>query len=797
MSFNSQVLCAQAIGFLQGGNLSQAEHLFRQVIVADPFNSTANQMLGVLKAQQGRYAEALELLGVALKVNPRSAQILSNRGNILRVLGRFDEALKSYDQAIGVEPRVALLHNNRGNLLLDLSRFEAAIVSFDNAMVLKSNYAEAYYGRATALLKMKRLEEAIANYDRAILIRSNYVEALYNRGLAFAELELFGDAIASYDMAISFRGKFSEAWNNRGNALRKLKRFEDALFSYQKVLEIKPNFAEGLNNRGIALWHLNKFEDALVSYDAALAIKPDYEQALNNRGTCLGSLKRFGEALADFDRALLIDSNSADALYNRGDILRSLKRFDDALASYEHALNVDPDHPYALGGAASALLNSCGWKGAKTIASNVRNRLKKVVIPPFTFLGYSDDPILQLQCAASYVRDKIPTRERAIWSGTPYRHDKIRVAYLSADFHEHATAFLMAELFEIHDRSRFEVSAFSYGIDDYSEMRTRLTNSFEHFYDVRENSDYEVARMLNAKEIDIAVDLKGHTQDNRLGILSYRPCPVQVSYLGYPGTLGADFIDYVIADRIVAPFDQEAAFAEKIVHLPDSYQVNDSKRPIPDITYARSQLGLPEDGFVFCCFNNSWKIASPIFEIWMRLLDKVPNSVLWLIEDNSGASNRLRDEAASRLISPERLIFAERLPLSGHLARHRVADLFLDTLPYNAHTTASDALWMGLPILTCRGACFAGRVCASLLDAVGLSELITDNLEEYERRALEIACNPDSLATLKRTLGENRRTHPLFDTPRFCRHIESAYSTMIDIAERGEQPRGFNVKPIL
>ena len=796
MSTNSQILCAQAIKFLQAGNLSQAEHLFRQVIATDPFNGAANQMLGVLKAQQGRHVEALELLGIALKVGPKSAQILSNHGNILRLLGRLEEALASYDEAIEIEPHAALLHNNRGNLLLSLGQLEAAIASFDNAIGLKPDYAEAYYGRGTALLKMKRSEEAIANYDKAIMIRPSYIEALYNRGLALAEAELFGDAVTSYDGAISFKPNFSEAWNNRGNALRKLKRFEDALFSYQKVLELKPNFAEALNNRGIALWHLNKFEDALVSYNAALMIKPDYEEALNNRGTCFGSLKRFDEALIDFDQALFIDGDSPEALYNRGDILRSLKRFDEALASYERALKVDPDHPYALGGAASALLNACGWEGARKIASNMRTRRRKSVIPPFTFLGYSDDPALQLQCAASYVQDKIPKRELPIWKGAPYHHDKIRIAYLSADFHEHATAFLMAGLFEIHDRSRFEVSAFSYGIDDHSEMRARLSSTFEHFYDVRENSDYEVAKMLNVKEIDIAIDLKGHTQDNRLGIFSYRPCPVQVTYLGYPGTLGADFIDYIIADRIVAPFDQGAAFAEKIVHLPDSYQVNDSKRPIPDTTFSRSQLGLPDDALVFCCFNNSWKIASPIFEVWMRLLGKVPNSVLWLIEDNRGASNRLRDEAASRSIDPQRLIFAERLPLNKHLARHRFADLFLDTLPYNAHTTASDALWMALPILTCRGACFAGRVCASLLDAVGLSELITDNLAEYEQRALEIASSPASLATLKRKLEENRRMHSLFDTSRFCKHIESAYSTMINIAERGEHPCSFSVKPM-
>ena len=341
-------------------------------------------------------------------------------------------------------------------------------------------------------------------------------------------------------------------------------------------------------------------------------------------------------------------------------------------------------------------------------------------------------------------------------SGAIWRNEKIKVAYLSSDFRLHPLSFLMAELFELHDRSQFEVIGVSFGPDDRSDMRSRLVAAFDQFIDVRTKSDQEVARLLNDLRIDIAVDLNGHTQGARSGILAFRPAPIQVSYLGFPGTTGADFIDYIIADAIVLPFDEQPYYTENIVHLPDCYQVNDRKRTIASRTPTREELGLPAQGFVFCCFNNNWKITPAVFDVWMRLLKAVEGSVLWLFRDNRDAETNLRKEAAARGIDPTRLVFADRLPLDDHLARHRLADLFLDTLPYNAHTTASDALWAGLPVLTCRGKTFAGRVAASLLTAVGLPELLTDSLEEYEALALRLATDPLLRSGLRERLRKNR-----------------------------------------
>jgi predicted O-linked N-acetylglucosamine transferase (SPINDLY family) len=371
----------------------------------------------------------------------------------------------------------------------------------------------------------------------------------------------------------------------------------------------------------------------------------------------------------------------------------------------------------------------------------------------------------------------------------------MRIAYLSADFRRHATAYLIAELIERHDRERFEIIGLSYGPDDRSDMRARLAGAFDRFVDVRTSSDEAIARLIERSRVDIAVDLMGHTQFARPAILAFRPAPIQAAYLGFPGTTGADFIDYVIADPIVAPFELQPCFTEKIVHLPECYQVNDSARKIATRIPTREEFGLPAEGFVFCCFNTSWKIAPAMFEVWLRLLRAVPGSVLWLLRDNADAERNLRREAAARGADPSRLVFADRLGPEQHLARHRLADLFLDTLPYNAHTTASDALWAGLPLLTCRGETFAARVAASLLESVGLPELVTTSLGDYETLALELATDDQLRRQLRQRLEGNRLTHPLFDTQRFRRHIEAAYQTMWELWQRRESPRSFSVDP--
>ena len=427
-------------------------------------------------------------------------------------------------------------------------------------------------------------------------------------------------------------------------------------------------------------------------------------------------------------------------------------------------------------------MSLCDWSNLGALIPDLIAKIQqaKKVTTPFAVLGLIDDSALQRRATETWISDMYPASHALPPLSICRRHERIRIGYYSADFQAHATTHLMAGLFERHDRRRFELLAFSYGPDERDDMRKRLAGAFDQFLEVRTKSDIDIARISRELGIDIAVDLKGFTQDARTGIFSYRAAPIQVSYLGYPGTIGAPYIDYLIADHTLIPPESHQQYSEKIVYLPHSYQVNDRKRPIADKVFARAELGLPPTGFVFCCFNNNYKITPDMFDSWMRILGQVAGSVLWLLEDNSTAANNLRREAQTRDVDAERLIFARRMPMPEHLARHRAADLFIDTLPYNAHTTASDALWVGLPVLTRIGQSFAARVAASLLNAAGLPELIATTQEQYEAKAVELAGTPGQLAELKERLHRNRLTMPLFDTEQFAVHLENAYTQMYE-----------------
>ena len=675
-------------------------------------------------------------------------------------------------------------------------KHDLALASYDRALALEPSLAEAHCDRGNTLTILKRFDAALESYDRALALRPDYAEALSNRANSLRELKRFDEALKSCDRALALRPDLAETFSNRGITLHELRRHEEALASYDRALSIRPKYPEALYNRANALYELKRFTEALASIDRALTARPDYAEALSSRGNTLRALKRLDEALECYDRALAIRPDLLEALYDRGNTLHEMNRFDEALECYDRVLAAKADYAQAFSGAASCALNLCDWDRQSRFALEVSAHLsgKKSVISPFVLLGYSDDPALQLQCASTYIGRKISSLPQPFWTGQKWCKDKLRIAYVSADFRSHATAFLMAELLERHNRSQFEIIGISFGIDDNSEMRRRLVAAFDEFHDVRGKSDREIAKLLFDLQVDIAVDLKGYTHDSRPEIFAFRPAPIQVSYLGYPGTMGTKFVDYIIADEVVVPFEHAPFYTERIVHLPDCYQVNDTTRRIAERTPTRRDAGLPEFGFVFCCFNNNWKITSVVFTVWMQLLHKVEGSILWLIRDNDGSERSLRNEARRRGVDPSRLVFAERLALDQHLARHRVADLFLDTLPYNAHTTASDALWTGLPVLTCKGGAFAGRVAASLLQAIGIPELVTSNFEDYQALALKVARDPGLLAGLKSKLAHNRNTYPLFNTDRFVRHIESAYNTMWENLQRGGSPKGFSVE---
>ena len=557
---------------------------------------------------------------------------------------------------------------------------------------------------------------------------------------------------------------------------------EEAEHFLSLSLELLPERLSTLTNLSVALLKLDKLEQVEEILNKAINLYPTDSSLYLNQGQLFEKKNNLKLALACYCKAIEYNAKSSDAHYNRAAILQNLKRLDEALASYKRALELEPDYEFLFGTLLHTKMHLCDWQDFYANVEELTIRIKegKRYSPSFPVLALVDSLEIQRKVSEVWINDGHESNSSLGTIPKYQRKNKIRVGYYSADFHNHATAYLMAELFERHDKSKFEIIAFSFGPDLKDEMRQRLTLAFDQFIDVRNKCDKDIALMSREIGVDIAIDLKGYTQDQKVGIFSYRAAPIQVNYLGYPGTMAAEYFDYIIADSTLIPVESQKYYCEKVVYLPNSYQVNDRQRVISEKIFTRQNLELPKDGFVFCCFNNNFKITPHTFDGWMRILKAVEGSVLWLLEDNVTARENLRKEAQLRGIDPLRLIFAQRMKLPEHLARQRLADLFLDTLPYNAHTTASDALWTGLPLLTCMGESFASRVAASLLKAIELPELVMSSQEQYESTAIELATNSLKLKAIKDKLDHNRFTTALFDTPRFTTHIEQAYKKMYE-----------------
>ena len=779
----------------RSGQPDEALASYDRALAAKPDDAGVLNNRGNVLMDLKRPAEALASYDRAVVLKPDFADAHNNRGNALMALGRLGEALASYDRSLAIDPRVVLAWHSRANVLHRMKRFEEALASYDRALGLKPDLPDAHNNRGAVLMSLDRPTEALASYDAALALKPDFAEAHNNRGNALIDLERPEKALASYDKALALGPDFVDAHINRGNVLVGLKRPEEALASYDKALALRPDDAGVLSNRAVALQNLQRLEEALASYDRALALRPDFARTYANRANVLKSLGRFADALASYDKAVAGDPMLAEALRSRGNLFLDLNRHEDAIADFEHALRIDPDFDYARGHLHHVRMCCADWStfASETarIAADVRAGKRPSVA--LVLLGVSGACSDQLLCAQAWVRDKWPALSPPLWNGERWRHDRIRVAYLSADFRDHAVSYLLAGLFEQHDRTRFEVTALSYGSDSPGETGRRIKGAFDRFIDIRARDDRDVANLLREHQVDIAVDLMGHTRDSRSGIFAFRPAPIAVNYLGYPGSMGADYIDYIIADRFVIPDTQRQHYSENVVYLPDTFQGNDSERRIGERVLTRAEAGLPETGFVFCSFNNTYKITPAVFDIWMRLLRDAEGSVLWLLADQTVIERNLRREAQARGISPSRLVFAPRVDYADHLARYRLADLFLDTLPFNAGATASDALWAGLPVVTCAGEAFASRMAGSLLHAAGLPELVTHSLEDYEALALRLARDSEAHAGFRVRLAMNRTTCPLFDTDRFRRHIEAAYTTMWERWQRGEPPQDFGV----
>jgi len=813
-----------AFSLHQTGNLDKAANIYREIINSDSHNFHALHYLGVIEANFGNFQQAKSLMARSLLMRPPNIQFWENYATILLLSGDYESALQlcqqglqldctnvsllyvsaislyrlkrledsitQFNKLLSIQPNHIAALNERGTVLAEMKHYASALESVEKALAFQPQYAEAHLNKGNLCSLRKSYDEAIGSFDRALAVKPNLFYAWLGRGNVLRGLTRYDEALVAYDKALALKPDLAGAWLGRGNVFTELKRYDEALAAYDKALAFKSDLAEAWLGHGNVFFGLKRHDEAFAAYDKALALKPDLAGAWLGRGNVFTELKRYDEALAAYDKALAVKPDSAGAWIGLGAVFDRLKQHDQAARAYGKVLGIDPKYAFATGLLLHQKMLTCDWKELDYLVQKIECDIvsRKLSAWPFGWQGIATSERSLELCASLYAESEFPANIKQIRKVTSTEKRKIRIGYLSGEFREQATSHLLVGVLENHDLTQFEIFAFDNGWDDQSDIRQRINRSVRNIVDISRLSDPSAVAVINDNQIDILVNLNGYFGLHRMGVFAQRAASIQVNYLGFPGTLGASYIDYIIADHHVIPENHKLFYKEKIGYLPNCYQANDKKKRIGSHVFSRQECGLPDKGFVFCCFNNNYKIVPEIFDRWMRILSKVDDSVLWLIEDNQSSATNLRKEAATRGVNPERLVFARRIPLQDHLARHRLANLFLDTLPCNAHTTASDALWAGLPVLTQIGETFAGRVGTSLLTAIGLPELIATTPNIYERMAIDLAMHPEKLMVINHKLAENRLTTPLFNTELFTKHIEAAYAAMYERDQMGLPP---------
>jgi len=782
----------------QQGRHTDALAICRDILNRQPDHLDALALSADIAVMSGDPDHALQIYGKALELTPDQAAIHYKYGNLLKDRGQMAAAVASYDRAIELNPGYAHALCNRGFVLERLMQWDAALESYDRALSLTPDDALAHYNRSGVLRQLGRREEAVSSYTKAISVKPDYFEAYSNLGFLFIEMKRWDEALASLSKSIEINPRFAATHFGCGMVFQERKEWDAALISYDQAIEIDPTHAQAHFHRGALLIELRQWSAARSSLERAVTLKPDFTDAYYSLGILWMVVGQQEVALANFDKAIALKPDYAEAHLTRATLLVGMRKFLAAIESFDRGATLKKDAHFVPGARLFAKRSVCDWSDSAAEVNQLAAAIEagEMVSPPHQALVLVDSAQLQYKAAQMWVQETSPPNsELPLISRRPPRA-KARIGYFSGEFHLHPVTVLMAGVFEAHDRAKYEVTAFSHGPTSDDEFGMRLQRGFDRFIDVRGKSDRDVALLARDMQIDIAVDLAGHTGRSRTGIFALRAASLQVNYLGYAGTMGAQYMDYLIADATVVPSGHERFYAEKIVRLPNSFLPYDPSRAISSKQRTRDELGLPASGFVFCCFNNCYKITPEVFDSWMRILVRVPNSVLWLSQNDDAAVANLRRECLRRGVDAERLIFAEHMPSpADHLARHRAADLFLDTRPYNAHSTALDALWAGLPVLTFPGSGFAGRVAASLLTAVQLPELIATNVESYEDTAVQMAENPQFLAGIREKLMRNRLESPLFDKPRFVGYLEAGYSRMLERVYAGLPPEHIHVPP--
>jgi len=766
-----------------------AERYLKQAVLINPAMEDAYYILGGISQERGNLDGAIENYNKILELKPDFEIVYRDLCHVLFQSGQTESAKKIIKQGISINPESAEFYYYLGNLHVYEKGLEPAIVCYQKVLSIQPDYAEVHCLLGNIFKDQGDLDEAQACYRRTLALNPDDADAHNNLGAVFQDRGDLDEAQVCYRRALALNPDYVDAHNNLGAVFQARGNFDEAVACYRKALAIRPDSAEVNNNLGVVLKSQGNLDEAITCYRQALVLKPDFSEAYNNLGNALKDQGNLDEAITCYRQALVLKPDFSMAHNNLGIIFQEQDKLDKALACYRQTLEWAPEFHVAKINLIHVSQYVCEWKDLGSFSEEVRRVVREIPpttenqIPPFSFLALSGTtPSEQRLCANNWAQStyqsQISRREEMGFEFKWEPKQKIHIGYFSADFRNHPVAYLMAEIFELHDRDRFQITAYSYGPNDGGEMRKRLEKVFDHFVDIRELTYENAARKIYEDRIDILVDLTGYTQHSRSAILALRPAPIQVGYLGYLGTMGADFMDYIIADSFLIPPEYKNYYSEKVAYLP-SYQANDRRFAVAE-TPTRTACGLPEEGVVFCCFNQTYKILPDVFDVWMRLLKAVPDSVFWVYVSYSDAIDNLRREAQARGVSPERLVFAENLPLDKHLARLKCADLFLDTLPYNAGTTASNALWAGLPVITCAGETFSSRMAGSLLTALRVPELITDNLEDYYALALDLATDRKKYEHIRNKIITNQESAPLFDSTKFTRNLEKAYLQIWD-----------------
>ncbi len=766
--------------------LEQVENLLQRF----PANTQALLLAGQSCLMLQQPAQALVWLDRLIHINPCHAMALNNRGAALEALNRPEDALPNFIRARELEPDYEDACLNEAQCLQRLGRHALAQRAYERVLHAEPKHALARVGLGQTLCAQGQFDAGLRELQRVVDSDAQNGWAWNALGDVLLQAGRWQAAVDAYGQASNLLPQHALLYANCSKALRELQAPEEALLVCEAALSIDPDCLPALRNKAVFLMDLSRWTLAIEACAHVLNRSPEDAQAHNNLGFALNALRQYPAALDAFQTAARCDPKLTIAWVNQACTLELMHRHEEAWQCCEEALKLQPDYPNLLGRLGHARMYVCEWTDEKATRERLLSTMREGQAPcdPFRIITFSDRAEDQQQLARRWLQElPKPAGDWPALLAKP-RGKRLRVGYFSADFHHHATTLLMMQLLELHDRDRFEIIAYSFGVRRQDEMRARVIKACDAFHDILGMDDDAAATLARSHELDVAVDLKGYTMDHRLGLFQRRVAPVQISYLGFPGTVGAPFMDYILADYTVIPDELRRHYDEKVIRVPGTYQANDATRAVPSEGIDRKTLGLPEDGFVFCCFNNNYKITPDVFDIWMRLLRQTPGSVLWLLADSDAAVSNLRRHAQDRGIEPARIVFAPRVPVELHLARQRAADLFLDTLPCNAHTTASDALRVGLPVLTCAGTSFASRVAASLLAAQGLHELITNNLADYEATALELAHNSERLRALRHRALEAVSTGAMLATEQLTRSIEAAYVQTHARAATGLQP---------